>query len=272
MSKNDKPRGVEALEQLVGSVVDPSDIHHVSIPEGNDFAHPTIEVGASVFDAIPDMSHVGQVTAYRAIANSAICCAVYNAHAFLKSDTDDDTAERAMAQNVELYDFCVTELETLATSAFDKPLSVEDAVKFVASNATASPNLGALPDDVLDALDITAEQLKIIDDKAREAQSKRNLKLRESMHELTDAIIQELNSLVGSGTEEVTRQLTAQRHAALFQKVSTKLKAKQMQVLGLRDRYQGALSDAMLIAADIKALDKAYTLFLRRNSSELRDC
>lgn len=275
MSKNNKPRGVEALGQMLSE-----DVRDVAAQQHNanelmerlqGEGNPTIDVGPNVFDAISSMSHVGQVTAYRAIGNSAICCAVYNCFNFLDSDCDDEIAEQLMRQNVELYDFCGTELETLAATKFDRPLTVEDAVKFIASNATASLNLDTLPNDVLEALDITPEQLKLIDAKAKEAQAKRNIKLRESMSQKADAITKELNATVGSGTEHVVDQLTAQRHANLFQKVSIKLKAKQMQVLGVRDRYQGALSDAMLLSNDIRELDKAYVNFLRRNAGDLRD-
>lgn len=271
MSKNSKPRGVEALEQMVGE--DRRDIaaqqHNANelLERLQGQGNPSIDVGPNVFDALQGMSHVGQITGYRAIGNSAICCAVYNANNYLESDLEDEIAQQLMAQNVELYDFCVNEINTLATTKFDQPLSIEDAVAFVASNATARLNLDALPDDILDALDITKEQLALIDAKAKEAQARRNTKLRETMHDRKDALVAELKALAGSGSEHVVDQLTPQRHESLFQKVSIKLKAKQMQVIGLRDRYQGALSDAMLLTGDIKELDRAFVAFLRHNAN-----
>ena len=65
-------------------------------------------------------------------------------------------------------------------------------------------------------------------------------------------------------TEGVVDQLNPQQHLGLFNKISKKLSTRVRQVLGIRDRYDGALGDAMLLSADIRELDKAYIGFTRR--------
>ena len=95
--------------------------------------------GTTVFDIIPRLSSVGQITALRSIANGAIISAVYAARdAVTVTDEDDEFAARVrMAQQAELYSYAAAELQTLASTPYDLPMSIDQAVEFAESSAAA---------------------------------------------------------------------------------------------------------------------------------------
>lgn len=239
--------------------------------------------GTDVFTAIEGFSSVGQVTAYRAIANSAICSAVFAANALLETDyaEDPDAFERLrtlMASKTELYCVARSFCMTLATTKFDEPMTLDDAVEFASTTASRREN-SELPDEILEQLGLTRAQLRLIDSAEQAKQQARDKLLREKLRANASGIVAEVQSyltederaLDEDAVNEVIDQLSLQAHHALFQKVSLKLSGQMSRVLGIRDRYEGALGDAMMLSGDIKLLDKAFKVFLRDNAGELRD-
>lgn len=228
--------------------------------------------GATVFDVIPNLSSVGQITVLRAIANGALIASVFAAHDMLVTE-DEERAEAArlrMAQQAELASHAALELGTLAQNAFDKPMTLDDALDFAATTA-AERKPEDLPAEVLEALGITAEQLKLIDATEQQKAAQRSAKLRKSIRELREDIRAEVASFIGTDSSEVVNQLTADQHQALLRKAVQKSQARMQQLIGSRARYSGALGEAMLLASDIKTLDKALVGFTRANAGELRD-
>lgn len=228
--------------------------------------------GATVFDVIPNLSSVGQITVLRAIANGALIASVFAAHDMLVTE-DEERAEAArlrMAQQAELASHAALELGTLAQNAFDKPMTLDEALDFAATTA-AERKPEDLPAEVLEALGITAEQLKLIDATEQQKAAQRSAKLRESIRELREDIRTEVASFIGTDSSEIVNQLTADQHQALLRKAVQKSQARMQQLIGSRARYSGALGEAMLLAGDIKTLDKALVDFTRANAGELRD-
>src|SRR5690606_8495610 len=161
-------------------------------------------------------------------------------------------------------------LGTLAQNAFDKPMTLDEALDFAATTA-AERKPEDLPAEVLEALGITAEQLKLIDATEQQKATQRSAKLRESIRELREDIRAEVASFIGTDSSEIVNQLTADQHQALLRKAVQKSQARMQQLIGSRARYSGALGEAMLLAGDIKTLDKALVDFTRANAGELRD-
>jgi hypothetical protein len=226
----------------------------------------------TVFDAIEGFTSVGQITALRSIANSAIIVAVYSAHTFL-TEEDANKAEAArlrMVQNAELYNYTATSLLTLAQTPFDYPMTLEQALDFACKNAVSQAN-EELPDEMLDILGITREHLQLIDADAKRKAAKRDADLRQSMRDLREGLAGEVSSYLSASSDEVLNQLTPDQHQTLFTKVVGKLQARVGQLLGMRSRYSGAIGEAMLLANDVKVADKAYIAFMRANAAELRN-
>lgn len=245
---------------------------------GNDHSvnKPKFDVGPTVFDAIEAMSSVGQITGYRAIANGAICGGVFAINDSLMLQDDDvvksDEARFRAAQQIELYLLAKDRLEERAITKFDLAMSLEDAIDFAAKNAAGQRELTDLPDEVLKAIGIGRGELSLIDATEKQKQLQRDAKLRASLQTNERQIRAELQGFIDNGfTENVPDQLNAQQHLGLFNKLAKKLSGRVRQVLGIRDRYDGALGDAMLLSADIRELDKQYVAFTRRNKEELRE-
>lgn len=241
-------------------------------PYGLDAPAASQVSGGNVFDAIEDFTSAGQITALRAIANSAIIVAVYSAHSFL-TEEDAERAESArlrMAQNAELYSYAAAELLTLAQTSFDQPMTLDQALDFACKNAVSQAN-DDLPDEMLEILGITRDHLKLIDADAKRKAAQRDAALRQSMHDLREGLESEISSYLGDTGDAVLNTLTPEQHNALFAKVASKLQARVGQLLGMRARYSGAIGEAMLLASDVKAADKAYIAFARANAAELRN-
>jgi hypothetical protein len=245
-----------------------------------------IDVGPNVFDAIEGMSSVGQITAYRALANGGICGAVFamNDCITLEKDGKDQDIDKAKearqraVQQVEMYLYANDQLNTLAMTDFDKAMDLEAALDFASKNASAQRELTELPDEVLKMLGIARTDLAAIDAIEQRKQAKRDADLRASLRDNERQLRAELEGLVdlgyekdGNGQALFVDQLNAQQYLGLFSKLSKKLSAKMRQVLGVRDRYDGAIGDAMLLSADIRELDKQYIAFARRNKGETRE-
>lgn len=237
---------------------------------------PRYDVGATAFDAIEAMSSVGQITSYRAVANGAICGAVFAINdSLMLQDEDDEKSDEARfrsAQQIELYLVAKDKLENLAITKFDMAMSLDDAIDFASKNAAGQRELTDLPDEVLKAIGIGRGELTLIDATEKQRQLQRDAKLRASLQTNERQIRAELLSLIDNGfTDGVMDQLNAQQHLGLYNKLAKKLSGRVRQVLGIRDRYDGALGDAMLLSADIRELDKQYVAFTRRNKEELRE-
>lgn len=243
--------------------------------------------GNTLFDELFNLSSVGQVQVLRTVANGALYAAIMIAHDIVSWDgpTDDDgtlneaevrrleyyeSLPRRLQQQIELYEYAVSELMPLATSPFDKPMDFDAMFDFVAANASRRSDNDELPDDVLEALGVTRDQLKLIDAAEAKKQQAKDVELRASIVEHEASIRAEINLDPGRGNSNVCDTLTAQQHANLLQKAVKKLQARVHQLLAIRNRYDGALGEAMLIATDAKTLDKAYAAFVRRNAAELQ--
>lgn len=229
--------------------------------------------GTTVFDIIPRLSSVGQITALRSIANGAIISAVYAAHdAVTVTDEDRELAARVrMAQQAELYSYAAAELQTLASTPYDLPMSIDQAVEFAESSAAAQKP-DKLPQEVLDALGIDEAQLAVIDALEQQRAVQRAADLRQSIRDNREAILAEVNSFVdvSGAPNEVVSRLVADQHRALYEKVAAKLQARMAQLIGMRSRYSGALGEALLLTSDIKDVDKAYVTFVKKNQGEFR--
>lgn len=245
--------------------------------------------GNTIFDEVFNLSSIGQLTVLRSMANSALYSAIMAAHSRVTWDgpTDDtgalnaaelkrlayfDSLPARINQQRALYEYAAKELQALSNSEFDAPMDFDTMFDFAATNASQQSVNDDLPDDVLEALGITRAQLKLIDADEQKRQAKRDSDLRASLKEMRSAIAAEVGGLVPDlGNDEVTTSFTAEQHVRLYEKAIKKLQGRMAQLLGIRHRYDGALGDAMLLASDVKTLDKAYVAFRRRNSSELRD-
>lgn len=243
---------------------------------GNEPSTAAQVTGTTAFDLIESLSSVGQITALRAIGNSAIISAVFAAHDMIvAADEDGDeekqgAARRRMAQQAELASWATDEAATLAQSRFDVPMDLNAALDFACSTA-AERQPDELPQEVLDALGITAAQMRLIDASEQKKAAVRSAKLRDSIRDNRDGIAAEVNSYLGTRLGDVVSTLTAEQHLAVLRKVVVKLQARMTQLLGMRARYSGALGEAMLLADDVKTADRAATAFARANAGELRD-
>lgn len=245
--------------------------------------------GNTLFDEVYSLSGPGQIVVFRSLANSALYSAIMNAHTRCAWDgpTEDDGAltpqeskrldyylslPRRIQQSRELYEYAAKELLTLSTSEFDEPMSFDTMFKFVASNATQRNIVDDMPDELLEAFGITRAQLRLIDADEQKRQAKKDAELRASISQLRSSIEIEVGGIAPElGSADITEQLTAEQHIRLFTKAISKLQARITQLIGLRHRYDGALGDAMILATDVKALDKASINFRRRNAAEIRD-
>lgn len=246
---------------------------------GMEPSSPSQVTGATVFDVIPTLSSVGQITALRAIANGAIIAAVFAAHDALvyrdpdNVNADEDRAEKAalrMAQQAELYTYAFNELGTLAQNQFDSAMTLPQAIDFACTTA-AERKPDELPEEVIQALGLTAEAVRLIDAQEQQKAVQRSTRLRESVREHAEGIAAEVRSFLGTESGAIVDLLTAEQHAGLLRKVTQKAQARMGQLIGSRSRYSGALGEAMLLSADINALDKATVAFVRANVGELRD-
>lgn len=245
--------------------------------------------GNTIFDEVFNLSSIGQLTVLRSMANSALYSAIMAAHTRVSWDgpTEDNGELNAaelkrlayfeslparINQQRALYEYAAKEAAALSNSEYDAPMDFDTMFDFACTNASQQSVNDDLPDDVLEALGITRAQLKLIDAEEQKRQAKRDSDLRASLKEMRSSIAAEIGGLVPDlGNDEVTTSFTAEQHVRLYEKAIKKLQSRMAQLLGIRHRYDGALGDAMLLANDVKTLDKAYVAFRRRNSSELRD-
>ena len=250
-------------------------------PVGLAPSSPRSVTQGNVFDALEDLSTAGQICGYRAIANGAICGAVFAANQFLtlnQSDepSDQEKAEDArgrMVEQAELYSFAAQYLRTLALTPFDQPMTLTDAIDFASSSASDQRRNAELPDEVLEMLGISKAQLSVIDAEEKRKQQARDAKLREQFRVNSADIAAEVGSFVDvdNANDSVLMRFTAQQHQALFNKVVRKLQSRVGQLLGIRGKYEGAIGEAIMISADAKAADKAYAAFVRANKAELSE-
>lgn len=287
MSKTHTIRKNNVTKMSTGHFSDDRAAEDTGAPVGLERTSAAQVSGPTVFDVVSDLSSVGQITVLRAVANSAIVVAVFAAHDWLIYDgpREDNGALSAaqldalerweqagvrMGRQAELYSYAATELGTLAQSPFDQPMSLEQALDF-AVNTAAERKPDELPDEVVEALGLTHEQVKLIDAVEQQKAAKRSSQLRESIRDNRDGIAAELASFVGAHSEDVVNQLDANQHQALLRKAVQKSQARLGQLVGMRSRYSAALGEAMLLSADVKTLDKAFVAFTRANIGELRD-
>lgn len=228
--------------------------------------------GATIFDVVEDLSSVGQVAVLRAVANGAICGAVFAQHQAL-TDDDEDRAEQAQQrayQQAELYSYASDELAPLAMSQYDKAMTLEDALDFAGQQASDQRVPDELPDEFLEQLGISREALKLVDAQEQQKQKQRDAKLRESFRDRRDDIAAEVAGYIGGRSDNVVNDLVAEQHIALFNKAAKALSKRMTQLLAIRQRYDGALGEALLVSGDIKIVDKAFKHFRRENESETR--
>lgn len=258
-------------------------------PLGMDPSTPAQVSGNTVFDEVFNLSRIGQIVVLRALANGALYSAIMAAHSRVSWDGPTvDTGElnaqelkrltyfeglpARINQQRALYEFCAKECSVLSSSEFDQPMDFDTTFTFAATNASQQNVNDDLPDEVLEALGITRAQLRLIDADEQRRQAHRDAELRASLKELRGSIASEVGALVPEmGNDEVTTSFTAEQHSRLFEKAVKKLQGRMSQLLGMRSRYEDALGDAMLLASDVKTMDKAFVAFRRRNEVEMRE-
>lgn len=247
--------------------------------EGGPLVEPYL--GLTVFDTIPELSLVGQIVAYRSIANSSIVTAIYLAHEMNMLDRAEEEKfedlRSKLAQRCELYNYAAKLCLGLTSNQYDAPMTVETAYEFARDSAVAQKNPD-LPDEVLEMIGISRTQLRVIDAEEERKQAKLAAELRTSIRDNEQGILAEIASFIPApGGEEtgdfetLMQYLPVQAHANLFEKVAAKLGAQMQRLLAIRSRYSGALADVMLISGDVKTLDKERASFLRQNAGALRD-
>lgn len=246
-------------------------------------------LGNDVFTAIENLSVVGQVTGYRALANSAVCGAVFLSNTLLSWDgPTDDTGEltptelrqlefyQSLPQRIcakaELYDVACDRLLGVAQSDFDKPMSLEDAIDFAATQSTAQVP-AELPQEILEALGITKAQLALIDSQETQRRQAEVKKLRASVQINRAGIASQVGSYLSTAHSEqdVIAQIDVDTMGGLYQKVSQKLSGGIGRALAKRDRYENALGDAMMLSRDLPTLDASYKAFLKETRGASRD-
>ena len=242
-------------------------------PLGLQAADPSSVTGPNAFTAIDELSSVGRITALRAIANSGICAAVFACLRFLTEEDEDKAAEArtAMVLQAELHSLAANELATFALTRYDEAMTLSDAVDFASSNASDQRVKEELPDEFLEQLGITRAQLKLFDAEEARKQLARDQKLREAFRANKDDIVAEVHGHIDPLHADygVLDRMTITQHQGLFTKVAKKLGARVGQLLAIRGKYDGALTDALMVSADVKTFDKQYTAFCKANRGEL---
>lgn len=242
-------------------------------PLGLQSSDPSSVTGPNAFTAIDELSSVGRIVGLRAIANSGICAAVFAALRFL---TEEDTekaeeARKAMVTQAELHSLAASELQTFALTKYDQPMTLQDAIQFASSNASDQRVNPELPEEFLKELGISVGQLALIDAEERRKQVARDTKLREQFRANADDIAAEVHGHIDllHADYRVLDGLNIVQHQALMQKVAKKLGARVGQLLAIRAKYDGALTDALMVSGDVKTFDKQYTAFCKANRGEL---
>mgnify|MGYP007112196604 CR=1 FL=1 len=260
-------------------------------PAGRGHSTARQVTGPTVFDAIEDLSSVGQITAYRSLANGALCGAVFaiNERLTWTGPTEDNGQLGArglvalaryerlaprIGQMIDLHNFAALQLAPLiGDSAFDASMTLDEAIDFACNNAGLNQDRDALPAEVLEALGLSALEVAAIDAEEATKRAAEGVKLRASFRENADAIKAELENQIdlALGSDDVTTSFNAMQHRAMLQKTQRKLATRLKNLVAARNRYSGAISDAMLISADVRALDKAFVHFCRANAGELAE-
>lgn len=263
-------------------------VQDLSAPLGTERSTASQVSGTTVFDVVDELSSVGQITALRAMANGAICTAVFIANDYLSYDgprqdtggliaseiAELDRWERLparMTQQTDLYGWAAARLQVLSSGRYDNPMTLGEAIEFAATSAGLNRGDDTLPDEVLEALGMSRAELAVIDAEERRKQALRDQALRSQVRSNAGEIAGELGSMIDvlHATDDVLDSFVADQHVALYRKVARKLSARMAQLLGMRGRYDGAIGDAMLVSADVRTVDKAMTQFLRANEGEL---
>lgn len=247
--------------------------------------------GPTVFDAIEDLSSVGQVTSYRSLANGALCGAVFALNELLgwTGPTEDNGQLGArglialsryerlrprIGQLVDLHNYAALQLAPLiGDSVFDAAMTLDEAIEFACNNAGMQQDTDRLPNEVLEALGLSAAEVAAIDAEDAVKRVAEGQKLRQSLRDNAEGIKAELENQIdlALGSEDVVTSFNAMQHRALLQKTQRKLSARLKQLVAQRNRYTGAIGDAMLISADVRAMDKAFVKFCRANVGELNE-
>lgn len=250
---------------------------------------PASVTGKTAADLIEDFSLVGRLTGLRALANGAICSMVFIANDKLAYDgpTEDNGAlsmierrgleryeslPRRLQLQGELYSWAAAQLRVLATSAYEQPMSLSDALDF-AANLVSKPLDSSLPKEIMDALGLDEATLAVIDAEEARKQQQRDATLRRQVRDRAADIASEVGGCIdlNNASDSWVAAFNADQHMALLRKLHSKLGARFNQLIGQRGRFESALSDAMLLRPDIAATDKAVIDFARRNAGELRD-
>lgn len=249
--------------------------------------------GPTVFDVVPELSSIGQITCWRAISNGAKCGAVFAINERLSWDgpTEDNGQlgarglvalaryERMPARIghlIDLANYADLQLEPLVAGGYegDRSMGLDEVIEFACNNAGMNQEpQDQLPAEVLKALGLSPEDIAAIDAEEATKRAVEGQKLRASCRENAEAIRAELvNQLdIALGDNGVSESMNAQQHRALFQKVAKKLAARTKQLIAARSRYTAAIQDAMFVSADARQLDKAYVQFCRANVGELNE-
>lgn len=260
-------------------------------PAGRGASTASQVTGPTLFDVTEDLSSVGQMAVYRSLANGALCGAVFATNDRLSWDgpTEDNGQLGArglvalaryeqlgprIGQLLDLHNYAALQLAPLAgDSQYDAAMTLDEAIEFACNNAGMNRETDNLPPEVLKALGISPEELAVIDSEEATRQAMMGQKQRESFRTNAEAIRAELVNQVdlALGSDEVVTRFNAMQHRNLFQKTHKKLSTRLKQLIASRNRYTGAIGDAMLLSADVRAVDKAFVQFCRVNAGELTE-
>lgn len=243
-----------------------------------------------VFGCIDELSLPGQRVALRAIANSAVCSAVFLAHSYTSWDgPTHDTGELTesemrqldyyerlpsmLSERAELYSIAYNRYSPMAQGPRDMPMSLKDAIEFATTRGGSTPSPD-LPDELLEQLGITRAQLRLIDEAESKRRERQDAQLREAIKENVASITSEIESefrVVNRGDfdeQEAIERLPVKANAALFDKISKKLGEGMGRAIAQRARNQNALGEAMLLSGDIKLWDKIHRAFLKETAGD----
>lgn len=247
--------------------------------------------GPTVFDVIEDMSSIGQISSWRSLANGSLCGVVFALNERMNWDgpTEDngqlgvrgllalaryEQLGPRIGRLIDLHNYAALQLAPLiGDSTFDACMTLDDAIEFASNNAGMNREQDQLPAEVLAALGLSREDLAVIDAEEATRQAIAGQKLRQSVRDNSEAIRAELvNQIdIALGNDEVTTTYNAMQHRSMLQKTQKNLAKRLKQLIAARSRYTSAISDAMLLSADVRALDKAFVAFCRANSGELNE-
>jgi len=112
-------------------------------------------IASTILKTINNFENVAKVAAYKSIVHSSMVKTIVLIRNYLKNNAETRDAVLADAKKMHLvYKFAVAELETIKSSKWDDPLSVEDMLSYMSSRIQkADPEMLSVMSDIT-AIDV----------------------------------------------------------------------------------------------------------------------